>query len=492
MFDRYDPSVLWVCADSGGRGEGTFDSPFCSIENALAITKPGTVIVLKNGEYSHDVTFDISGTMHSPIRIAAEANGGVTIRGACWFFYDICDLIVSGFTFRDSPHGAVSVMGVCLRNRFADMQFINCGTRGSASCTLFFGGAGGSCNVVENCLFERSATSPVKSAAATATIGLMVGGGDPEEGVPLTDYVVRKNHFVNYDYGILIGSGDRDVGQCGHIVEYNLIEESGLEGILIKCGDTIVRGNVVLRSRKNSIKIGAGRGSTIEANRLLDCACGLSIHGSDHTVVNNCIVRCGNHAIHACGVSQVPLLQAAENLIIENNTCVDCGTPEGNDGPDGLGAERIAGVLVDAGASGIIQRNLFAGSGRPCGGNGISGKILIADNIGSHSCDTMIGIAAKEVTFSCSDADDFSNESGYGASGWMVMREGFNPRQDIADESEGYTELSMENIDCDEKLDMEIPEPEKSIEIRGENFGDFMGRLYSLSNNNIEEQISEE
>ena len=82
------------------------------------------------------------------------------IQGACWFFYDICDLIVSGFTFRDAPHGAVSVMGACLRNRFADLLFINCGTRESASCTLFFGGAGGSCNVVENCLFERPAPSP--------------------------------------------------------------------------------------------------------------------------------------------------------------------------------------------------------------------------------------------------------------------------------------------------------------------------------------------
>jgi hypothetical protein len=490
-FDRYDPSVLWVCADSGGGGEGTFDAPFDAIESALAITKPGTVIVLKNGEYSHDVTFDIAGAMHSPIRIAAEADGGVVIRGACWFFYDICDLIVSGFTFRDSPHGAVSVMGACLRNRFADMRFINCGTRGSsASCTLFFGGAGGNCNVVENCLFERPAASGAKPVASTATIGLMVGGGDPGEGAPHTDYVFRKNRFVNYDYGILIGSGDRNAGQCGHIVEYNVIEESGLEGILVKCGDTIVRGNLVLRSRKNSIGIDAGSGSVVEGNRLLDCANGLSIHGADHTVVNNCIVRCGSHAIHAGGVSQVPLRQAAENLIIGNNTCVDCGTPEGMGGRDAPGAERIAGVLIDAGVSGVIQRNLFAGPGRPCGGNGISGKILIADNLGSHFCDSMNGVSAKEVIFSCSDADDFSNESGYGASGWMAMPEGFNPRQDVVDESDGYAESPMAAVDGDDELDEEISGAEESSDVRGENFDDFMGKLYSPST--MEEQQSEE
>ncbi len=479
-FDEHNPSILWVSAGNGGRGEGTFENPFGSIEGALAITVPGSTIVLKKGIFTGDVTFDISGDFDNPIRIAAEADGEVIISGGCWFFYDVCDLIVSGFTFRESPHGSVSVMGACLRNRFADLEFINCGAGKAASCTFFIGGAGAGCNLVENCRFERIASNPPRSPDR-ATIGLMVGEGDRANGAPITDHIIRRNRFVNYDYGILIGSDDADAGQCGHIVEYNSVEGCSLEGILVKCGDTIVRGNLVVGSRKNSIGIAAGTGSIIEANRLLDCGNGISIHGADHTVANNCIVRCGNHAIHVCAESPSPLRYASSNLIIESNTCVDCGTPSTD-------AEHSAGVLIDAGTTCVVERNLFSGPGTPCAGKGISGSVLIAENIASHSCKAMNGVAPGDVTFTCSDGDDYSNESGYGAHGWMVMPEGFNPREDVADESEGYTEALPGELPEDESnaeaLDEEMPdgeseEMEGSLDTKGENFEDFMGRLYN-------------
>jgi hypothetical protein len=478
MFDEHDPSILWVSADCGGRGEGTFDNPFGSIEGALAVTRPGSTIVLKNGVYSHDVTFDISGDFDNPIRIAAETDGGAVIRGACWFFYDVSDLIVTGFTFRDSPHGSVSVMGSCRRNRFADLTFVNCGSGESASCTLFFGGAGGSCNLVENCTFERAPSAPV-ATPERATIGLMVGEGDREHGAPIIDHIVRKNRFVNYDYGILVGGEDADAGQCGHIIEYNSVEESRLEGILVKCGDTIVRGNLVLRSRKNSILIAAGTGSVVEANRLIDCSRGISIHGADHTVSNNCIVRCGSHAIHACGGSSLPIRQAAANLIIESNTCVDCGTPAGAGGPDVFSLERVAGVRIDAGVSCVIERNLFAGPGSACAGVLSSDGVLVAENLATHACDAMTGVERGDVTFACFDADDYTNDSGYGAAGWMVMPEGCNPRQDVGEESEGYAEPPVFDDDDEEEPDEEVAvEQEGTVETGGEKFEEFMGRLY--------------
>jgi len=475
-FDRHDPSILWVASGNIGRGEGTYEHPFGSLEGALAITVPGSTIVLKKGIFTGDVTFDISGDFDNPIRIAAEADGEVIISGACWFFYDVCDLVVTGFTFRDSPHGSVSIMGACLRNRFADLEFINCGAGKSASCTLFFGGAGGSCNLVENCRFERNASNALRTPEK-ATIGLMVGEGDRANGAPITDHIIRRNRFVNYDYGILIGSDDAEAGQCGHIVEYNSVEDCSFEGILVKCGDTTVRGNLVVRCRINSIEIGAGTGSIIEANRLVDCGNGIAIYGADHTVAGNCVVRCGNHAVHACAGSTSPLRNASLNLIIEGNTGVDCGTPS-------PGAERIAGVLIDAGTSCVVERNLFSGPGIPCAGAGISGSVLVADNLASHSCKAMNGVAPGDVTFTCSDGDDYSNESGYGAHGWMVLPEGFNPRQDALGESEGYTEALPEDAVNAEEFDEEVPdeaseEMEESLDAKGENFEDFMGRLYN-------------
>jgi hypothetical protein len=66
----------------------------------------------------------------------------------------------------------------------------------------------------------------------------------------------------------------------------------------------------------------------------------------------------------------------------------------------------------------------------------------------------------------------------------MVLPEGFNPRQDALGESEGYTEALPEDAVNAEEFDEEVPdeaseEMEESLDAKGENFEDFMGRLYN-------------
>ena len=451
MFDHHDPSVLWVSPDSLQDGDGTFDSPFKEVVRVAEKAKPGDTIVLKPGVYSSDVTFDISGTMKRPIRITAEQPGETEIRGACWFFYDVSDLIVTGLVFREAPHGAISVIGACTRNRFADLTFLDCGTDGATACTLFFGGTGGSCNVVENCRFERAAPA-LPESKEMLTIGLMVGDGAAESGEPIINHILRKNRIVNYQYGILVGSGDAPDTLSGHVVEYNTVEESGREAILVKCGDTTVRGNLILRSRQNSIGIGAGSGSVVEANRILDCASGIQVNGADHTVVNNCIVRCAGQAIAVRAASTNPPQHAAENLIVANNTCIDCGST----GPD-----RIAGIRIEPGTSCVIQKNLISGEGKPCSRTGEAGHgaelVVIADNIAANRCEPMDGVNACDIAFPGND--DFTNESGYGADGWMLKPEGFNPLLDSMDESDNYctTEI-LEDSETEPAAESELPE----------------------------------
>ena len=457
MLDTDNPSILWISPSANGSGDGTFENPFGAIEGALAVVKPGTTIMLKGGVYRRDATFDISGTLHQPIRIVAEQGADVEVRNACWFFYDVTDLIVSNLTFRDAPSGAVSVIGACSRNRFDNLRFIGCGVRAEKSCTFFFGGSGGSCNAVENCRFERAPLKPMAAAA------IMVSEGNGEGGAPLTNHVFRKNRIVNYDYGILAGTSDAPAGQFGHIIEYNTLEQCRVEGILVKCGDTVVRGNRVVGCLHRSISISAGNGSVVASNRILDCAHGIAVHGNGHSITNNCIVRCGSEAVRVCG--------PASNILVENNTCIDCGTPEGSSG-----TARVAGVRIDAGTTSIVRQNLFYGEGKPVAYDGDpaqpEGKktLFIKDNAAAGRCKAIDGAVAAKAVFKNGGDGDFTNDSGYGAGGWVLTPETFDPQVDEADIKYCENQGAFEEPDDDE------PETDEVAGAAG--FDSFMGKFY--------------
>jgi hypothetical protein len=474
MVENNDSSIIWVSPSVKRSGDGTREKPFDDIDRAIAIVKPGMTILLRAGVYSRDRTFDISGTIHQPIRIAAETGAVVEIRSACWFFYDVSDVVISGLTFNNAPGGAVSLIGACTRNRFDGLRFINCGKAGVASSTLFFGGSGGSCNVVENCRFEHEATG----AAETIRVGLMVSDGDGDGGEPIIDHVFRKNYFVNYDYGVLIGTGDAPAGQYGHIVEYTTVVQCGTAGILVKCGDTTVRNNRVMKCPASGIAVAAGRASVIESNRIEDCGTGIQVNGDGHTVVNNCIVRCRGEAIGVNGETAMQERRAASNILIENNTCIDCGTVQDRDGE-----MRVAGVRIDNGTTAIVRRNLFSGEGKPylCAGGAAAdtraATKLIIENIAAGGCEGIEGAAAAGVTFKNAVGDDFSNDSGWGAAGAVLTPATFDPQADAIDEANDYR---CGNGALDDEESGEPPdESAETAEEAAEDFEGFMNRFYS-------------
>jgi hypothetical protein len=441
MFDKQDPKVLWVSPESVD-GDGTFDSPFCEIEQALSRVQPGYTIVLKNGTYKGDLTIQVSGSASKPVRIVSDEDAKVIMENSCWFLYDVSDLIISGLFFVNSPGVAVSVIGACKRNRFESIHFINCGSAEKASCTMFFGGSGADCNVVENCTFEHTENYSRPATLKNASVGLMVSEGDLENCLPIRKHVFRRNRFVNYEYGILVGSSDATINEYGHIVEYNTIENCRLGGILVKCGDTQVRGNLVKGSVENSITVSAGTGTIIEDNRIIDCGTGVQVNGSGHSLVNNCIVRCGSQAIRVCGKSKEKA--AAINLFIENNTCIECGSKD---------AAKVAGIVIEAGTTSIIHNNLIYGEGIPyrvddspgnTGNNSTpKAQYVVENNIASGKCEPIKGFNLQEVVFQGYTKDNFENDSGYGASGWMLKPETFDPHMDDFVEDKDYIESSI-------------------------------------------------
>jgi hypothetical protein len=446
MFDPNDPTILWVSPVTTEVGDGTSESPFSDIDRALFIVKPGNTIVLRPGRYSRNVTVEVSGTLRQPIRIAAEK--GALIQGACWFFYDVNNLIVSGIGFHRAPNGAIAVIGACSHNRFEELTFIDCGVEEKSSCTMYFGGSGGACNVVENCRFERQASAG--AIQGSSSIALMVSEGDNDDVAAIRNHVFRKNRFINYTTGIVVGSGDAPAGQYGHIVEYNTLEQCSGDALLVKCGDTQVRGNLIRRCNATAIMLAAGSNSVLEANRIMDSVCGMSVNGFGHTIENNCLIRCGNHGIHGRSASQQELYTrlAATNLFIEHNTFVDCG--------------KASSILCEEGATGAIRKNLFSGKGAACVVLGRQQQVVIRDNRAFGGVESTPAVIFKDPTL-----DDYTSDSGYGATGWVVTPEAFDPQVDDIEPENDYCA-----VDIEEEAEVE-PESEDEA-----GFESFMGRFF--------------
>jgi hypothetical protein len=448
-FDHDDPEVIWIDPQSAPGGRGSHELPYSMIEEGLARIQPGQSMVLRAGIYSGDCNIQTSGSARRPIRIAADENAKVVVKEACWYFYDTSDLIVSGITFADAPHGAISVVGACSRNRFEHLRFINCGTKKETACTLYLGGAGGECNVVAHCSFEHAPhPEGEKVTTANASVGLMIAQGNADRDALIVNNLIRRNRFVNYGYGILAGGEEVLSLRCGHIIEYNTFQNCMHEALVIRSGDTQVRGNKIEQCGGCAIAVKSELECIIENNRIADAGCGIHISGEGHTVAGNCMIRCGSGAVHV-GVQEEECGGPVKNCFIENNTFIDCTTSF----PDT--DEKVAGVVIDAGSTGLMQRNLMYGTGKPYvimhaqnilseeSDEAAATRFIIKDNGAAGGCSLTRGVGNVTVIFTDGDAGNYENGSGFGADGWVLTPQGFDPDADTAEEAQDYREASV-------------------------------------------------
>jgi len=448
MHTHHDQQFIWAAPGEGVCGEGTYGNPFLSISKAVECAQPGQTVVLKAGVYPGDVTIQKSGLIDKPLRIVAEKDALVVCKESCWYLYDVSDIIISRIGFHNAPGMALSVIGKCERNRFEFLNFLDCGTSQKNSCTFFLGGSGQACTIVDSCSFERGPGDD----PSDLSVGLLISEGDYQQGEANRDCIVTKNRFVNYGYGIVVGSQDSTTGEYGHRVTYNTVERCFAEGIMAKCGDTEIMGNLVQNCPRNSISIMAGKSSIVEENRIVDCGSGVRVAGIGHSVRGNCIVRCKSSALSVVK-NPSPDAGATANILVEHNTCINWG----------LGAAKMhnenGGVLIGPETSCIISRNLFHGMGRPVIiSNGVKSKskkednhYLISDNICSGECKAAAGIISAEVAFFAPAEDDFDNASGYGAHGG-VCKPGAIVPDDSTEEPSFSISAPLQEIEGDEDL----------------------------------------
>jgi len=470
MIDRDDQNFFWVSPEVAD-GDGTFEQPFCSIESAMEKVEAGQTIVLMNGLYDGDVTIQISGTIDKPIKIISDDNADVEIIKGCWFLYDTSDLIISGITFKDSPHGAISVIGACQRNRFENIRFIDCGTSQKETCTLYFGGSGAECNIVENCQFTRSESVRAQSGTSVA---LMVSDGDKGVSSPIKHHLLRKNSFSGYSHAIIAGSENAGSTLYGHIVEYNTVIDCSSDGILVKCSDTQVHCNLIRNCRGSGIRIASGVSSCIEENRIEKCICGISVNGTGHAVVNNCIVNPDKSGIIACSTHDTVSeseSEAATNLFIENNTFV-------NTSPEKTG---LTCIELENDTTTFISKNLLYGFDIPChsvrqipkSANLSHEHHAISENATSGLTSSLSGFIFKNTVFMNSDNGDFENTSGFGAQGWVLKPEGFNPEIDNFGAEDNYLDVyALDNEDTEETGSENIAQSELLNSFFGKTDGD--------------------
>ena len=467
-LEKNDPRFIWVAPQECSGGDGSYGNPYDSITMAMELAHPGQIVVLKAGRYIGDVTIQKGGTIDKPVRIVAEEGADVQCIASCWFFYDVSDVICSGIVFKDSPGMALSIVGKCMRNRFEFLRFINCSLEKESACTFFFGGSGQACNTVESCFFER--TPEAMSGARPhkgASVGLMIAEGDLLEGDANRDLIISKNVFSRYDYGLIVGSSDSTDGEYGHHVVYNTFDNCASEGIMVKCGDTLVKGNVVRNCGHHSISIPAGTGSIVEDNRIVDCGWGIRVAGKGHSISNNCIVRCSEASLGVLS-SNSPEMACAINILIEGNTFVG-GNPV---------RAKNCGIRIEPMTTCIVRKNLFHDTVAPyeiTGSKVAHGhkaghlpspdkkNFLISDNIVSGACAPLGGCVPAKVVFLSAALDNYVNDSGYGAFGWMLSPEAYDPGPNVfceppaADADEGREE-NREAVESDD-------EPAETIEV---------------------------
>lgn len=334
----------WLFASPGefGTGDGTRENPYGTLAEALGAAGPGNSIVLLDGVWKGDQTVEVSGAREQALWIRAENDGRVVIEG-CWFLYDASDVIISGLVFRNTPRGAISVVGASCRTCFDNLSFLDCGRPGESTCTLFLGGSGSKNMLVRNCRFVRSQpdTEGVHSA-------VMITEGDCDEGAEANSaHLIRGNEIANYGYGVLVGAAEHSPVAYGHTIKYNRVTGATVCGIMSKCNDTRIVRNLVTGSVTGISLCGAE--SMVTDNRLDSCGEGIAVRGLSHTLTDNCIVGAASCAIHVGGGGEDAPPTAA--VLISHNSFCDAG----RDGP--------AGISVESGVQCMVDGNLWAGTG---------------------------------------------------------------------------------------------------------------------------------
>lgn len=213
-------NTIWVSASAARGGNGSAESPFATIQQAIDAAAPGTTINVKAGIYLENLKFDESGTAGAPIKLVSiDGQGAAVIKPASpaldTINIDGADYIqISDFEIHGSGDSSRQAIHVHVRDYRDPASHI----------------------VIDGNTIYRGAGDGIKGSKSeylTITDNTIIGGGTAESSID----------FVGVNHAVIDG---------------NVIKDTGNIGIMVKGGsdDVKITGNLIDGVRASGIEVG--------------------------------------------------------------------------------------------------------------------------------------------------------------------------------------------------------------------------------------------
>lgn len=328
---------------AAGTSAPAADFPVASasdIANAMASAQPGDTLTMQDGVWTNEhIEFEGFGASGNPITLRAQTPGHVHLNGTSTLEIGGAFLVVEGLRFEG---GALGSSDHVVRFRTAsNFTASQCTLRDcaiidynppSTSTRYFWVSLHGTGNTIENCLFENQNHS-----------GVVVTVWDTFP----NNHVIRNNHFLDMPEDpaqangwetIRIGDSSNINLSSQTVVEGNLFErcDGEIEIISNKCGENIFRHNTFLEC-KGTLTLRHGFDADVYGNFFLGLdrqgSGGIRVIGPGHRIWNNYFERLDDRdgatiSLYAGELNGANSgYQVMTNVILANNTIVDCDGP---------------------------------------------------------------------------------------------------------------------------------------------------------------------
>jgi len=291
-----------------------------ALQETVAKAKPGSTILLKNGQYTERCDLKGKGSKEQPIVVQAETVGGVELLNQVTIEGEYLSLI--GFRFTDNggiqiKNGVACRISRCQMNNLKGGQWLRVDSKSRGI-------------EIDHCLFEKKENNREKDKGCQL---LRIELTNTQE-----SHRIHHNHFRDipkgktgngYETIQLITQGnpkDPTGGDTGNVVEYNVFERCDGESeiVSVKSSGNLLRGNTFSNCR-GELVLRHGHRNVVTGNWFLGGSGGVRLQGKDQVVINNYFDRLGGAGVAMMDGTEDDFYVRVERALVAHNTFVNCG-----------------------------------------------------------------------------------------------------------------------------------------------------------------------